>query len=1050
MLIISGPSAPQAEDFSPSHVREMGGQTEGERNDETQIQTAGERLGNGEDSSVVEASKPATSQSKKKKKRKRKSNDITGNMEFETSPVRDDNSPEKDSALQPVVVINGHIEPPVAELLEELPAKKPSKRKDAASKGKRVSKSSPAAKVDEDDGAADEEGIKATTISNSTAKLRKRVRYVKPRRSHEAALIANGSEPGNLGHVDAETMSQDVSLTAISDLPKRKKPKKSKVQGPSDELAGEPQDDHDGSADLLHERRPPNSSANIEPDAHETNLPTLSELQRDARLVTPSEAADDEEAGKQEPIRPSKEALGKRKAVDASVNPRAGKKAKRENDVGSQSQDLRDMGFWQLNQPRPATPSRSVSSIAERTLKLWEEDNPVSPGPAPTSNSQSSSKTPKSSWKAINNPADPVGGDEPDRSLFVPNRKGTERNVGRRCLKGDEQGSSHSAPSAKPQPTPAKSKVKTTKTTKAKEIKLRATPTSQANGKLSADDLDAISAAVESYREHCNLTTFQMNELIQSDAQMKVAQEMWKSICDEVPLIPRRTVQNTCRRKFHNFEARGAWTEEQDEELRKAYDEHPGKWKLIGETLNRFQEDVRDRWRNYLVCGDTLKKDAWNMEEEEQLRLAVKKCVKAAKKKHRWGDNQGTVLDEDTLIDWQKVSELMGHTRSRLQSRNKWKKLKDREDGLSDDPDAENPISESWRLEEAAIQARTFSAQEKRTLLRAIRDSGAAREGKIPWQTIRNDFDGHGKRMAWKYCFRQLRAHVPGHESMKFKDIVDYLIDVFDAAAPDEPDGYDLPIEAFAPSKRLNKKKPKSDGKRGKGDDGEESSAKQRKSRVQKQMSNQESDAEIEETPTVGRRTLRGRMLKEGESQESETNQGKRTSAVVSEDIGKSFQSILRTPKAARKRAIRKSKRNQALNEEKVVEDPSDAKEAIADSVNGDAAAIDHEENYTPPGPSNSVDDELDDDLDAEASGQQHDEIEDDELDADRPNAHHPEGSPDLDTPLEGRTFQKLGSPIYGNGYSDQDDEDDNVSSDDSSGSDIPATRHAKSESVEL
>ena len=47
--------------------------------------------------------------------------------------------------------------------------------------------------------------------------------------------------------------------------------------------------------------------------------------------------------------------------------------------------------------------------------------------------------------------------------------------------------------------------------------------------------------------------------------------------------------------KFHNFEARGTWTEEQDEELQRAYAEHPGKWKLIGETLNRFPEDARDR-----------------------------------------------------------------------------------------------------------------------------------------------------------------------------------------------------------------------------------------------------------------------------------------------------------------------------------------------------------------------------------------------------------------------------------------------------------------------
>ena len=131
----------------------------------------------------------------------------------------------------------------------------------------------------------------------------------------------------------------------------------------------------------------------------------------------------------------------------------------------------------------------------------------------------------------------------------------------------------------------------------------------------------------------------------------------------------------------------------------------------------------------------------------------MRQCVEVARRALNSG-GRASLLDEESLIDWQKISELMGRTRSRLQCRNKWRKIKDRENSHADDPIARMPISESWRLEEAALKARLFSAEEKLQLLRAIRDSGAGREGKIPWRTIKNKLDGQGERMAWKLCFR--------------------------------------------------------------------------------------------------------------------------------------------------------------------------------------------------------------------------------------------------------------------------------------------------------
>ena len=52
-----------------------------------------------------------------------------------------------------------------------------------------------------------------------------------------------------------------------------------------------------------------------------------------------------------------------------------------------------------------------------------------------------------------------------------------------------------------------------------------------------------------------------------------------------------------------------------------------------------------------------------------------------------------------------------------------------------------------------------------------------------------------------------LRNKVPGYEDMDFKDIVTYLVDVFETAAPDEPTGFSMPIESFKSKPKSRKKK---------------------------------------------------------------------------------------------------------------------------------------------------------------------------------------------------------------------------------------------------
>jgi len=310
---------------------------------------------------------------------------------------------------------------------------------------------------------------------------------------------------------------------------------------------------------------------------------------------------------------------------------------------------------------------------------------------------------------------------------------------------------------------------------------------------LTVADTTAISQAIETYREFNNMTQRQVNEMIQRPANSAAGKVLWASIYEEVPSLPRRSIQQFCRRNFHNYEGRGVWTAEQDEELREAYQRHPNKWTDIGQELNRFPEDARDRWRNYLVCAGNMKKDVWDKVEEAQLRTAVAECIQSIREdRRRTGTSSGTLDEEERLIDWQKVSEKMNHTRSRLQCSYKWKKL-NAADESDDEENGHNPIiGRSWRLRDAKVQARTMSAAEKLRLLRAIRDSGARREGKIPWRSIALEFKETGKRMAWKVCFRRLKNRLPGSQEMNFERIVERLISVFEASAPNEPEGFEL------------------------------------------------------------------------------------------------------------------------------------------------------------------------------------------------------------------------------------------------------------------
>ena len=302
--------------------------------------------------------------------------------------------------------------------------------------------------------------------------------------------------------------------------------------------------------------------------------------------------------------------------------------------------------------------------------------------------------------------------------------------------------------------------------------------------------------------------------------------------------------------------------------------------------------------------------------------------------------------------------------------------------------------------------------------------------------------------MAWKFCFRTLRDKVPGREDMNFKDIVTYLVDVFETAAPDEPTGFRMQIESSESKRKSRKKTAAADDKRVRKDNKSEGSStqKKRKTREVEQDESQGATASGDEALTPKRRKIRERMLKEGELQETNSQSGS-ASVDAREDAVKSLQSLKRSS-TGRATTSRKSKRNKFLSEEKVVEDSSDVEGAI---VNGfasqpveDEMDADEAEPYTTNGGP-----EGDNGSDCEAANPRHEETESIDLDADRTmttNGFHDNESVDLDTPVQdprGSAFKRRFLPRFAD-YSDDETSDDNDMSD------IEAQVRPRMESMEL
>ncbi|KAF5613434.1 uncharacterized protein FSUBG_642 [Fusarium subglutinans] len=303
-------------------------------------------------------------------------------------------------------------------------------------------------------------------------------------------------------------------------------------------------------------------------------------------------------------------------------------------------------------------------------------------------------------------------------------------------------------------------------------------------GRFTDEELGRIAQAVEGYRVERNMEQHELNAMIHAPGGTTAGDEhaaLWARIFATCPDRHRQKIINITRKKFHNFVARGTWTSEQDAELRDLIEANGTKWSKIAGIINRHPEDLRDRYRNYIICGDSQRKDTWDEEEEGNLTQYVMEAM-AAIDELRIIQPTRELLKKpyEELIDWQNISERMGRTRSRLQCITKWRAMNIKTHGkdklVSHAPDA----SISFRLEKARRQIAAMPEEERYRMIMAISGSSASIEAKIPWQRlVDKQFRNSWHRPTQMLLWRRLKQSVPESEQKTVRDSAQYLLNLY-------------------------------------------------------------------------------------------------------------------------------------------------------------------------------------------------------------------------------------------------------------------------------
>lgn len=327
-------------------------------------------------------------------------------------------------------------------------------------------------------------------------------------------------------------------------------------------------------------------------------------------------------------------------------------------------------------------------------------------------------------------------------------------------------------------------------------------------GKFTGAEISKLEDYRDNYCAEKDVTTWQFNDLIQAVVRERPkAKEMWQGMYEIIPYRKKVTIQRFCRRRFHNYQVRGTWSEEDDKALVRAVQEKGNSWVAVAQIMERHPEDVRDRWRNYHVNPENRNKEQWTDVEIRNLAMAIHDCMQIMKdarrtaklEKYEGRDVPESETDSDQeaadakLINWQVVSDRMGGTRSRLQCSFKWGKLKDEDraqalrqmkaaragPGALDhgQQSAKKKNKKSWRAIRAQKRVQEMRPGDVYDFLHAVSTCQAAQEGNIPWKSLGDeDFRKRWTAADRKAAWAMFKGSVLSAEHFHYQEIVNHLL----------------------------------------------------------------------------------------------------------------------------------------------------------------------------------------------------------------------------------------------------------------------------------
>lgn len=280
---------------------------------------------------------------------------------------------------------------------------------------------------------------------------------------------------------------------------------------------------------------------------------------------------------------------------------------------------------------------------------------------------------------------------------------------------------------------------------------------------FSPQEIAIVDNFIQGYCQLNNLNRAQICERVW--AVHKPKDNFWEHLSRVLPYRSRASVYKHVRRQYHVFTVRAKWTKEEDSQLMKHVEQSNANWRRIGEAMNRMPEDCRDRWRNYLKCGDNRSKNQWSEDEENMLKGIILDMHASQ-----------AAAEKALTINWTLVSEKMNGARSRIQCRYKWNKLVKRD---------------------LVVRIAAMGLLTKIWLLNRLLHANVHNLGAINWEYLAQSYYSEHKqekdKSTWsasdfKVAFERLHNSVRDHKNLPLHSVITKLLGIIYVTPGSEDD----------------------------------------------------------------------------------------------------------------------------------------------------------------------------------------------------------------------------------------------------------------------